>query len=245
MAIPIQSFSKQVSKDAPVVRTGILQSYNGYIAQVAIDGNVLNLPMLDSVSATIPVGSTVVCQVFGASGYVIGSVNTVSRTASTTWTGGFGNPPVPKPSNAGLTFTTFAVKQAATWGTPGTLTSTTVLTQDTESVGAWFYGANAFSSLAGKTIKSLEVYLPALKNTTDAYPLKFNYHTSAARASYSPSFSGTTQTISSSGWVTLSSSFVTGLSSNLSAFGLGISGTPTASISGAAPFGTLRIGWSN
>jgi hypothetical protein len=239
------TLAKTVKKDVPKVKTGVLVSYVGSLATVAIDGQQMTLPMLDSVSSTIAVGSTVVCQVYGNSGFVIGSVNTVSRTASAAWTGGFSNPPVPRPSNRGYGYSNFSpVSRGAYDDTSGLFSAaSSTFTQSSTTGGAWFYGTGAFSSLAGRTVQSIEVYLPPL--TSGAYPLNMAYHTYATRPTGIAGLTSPTAR-SSSGWVALPTAWNTVLQSNLNAFGVGIStGTNTAVISNALPYGTLRIGWSN
>lgn len=231
--------------DVPKLATGVLVSYTGSLATVNIRGQQLTLPMLDSVSSTIAIGSTVLCQVNKNSGFVIGSVNTVSRTTSATWTGGYSNPPVPRPSTQGVYYSNVSPNSVGAYeDLSGTWSATSAqFTQNTTQGGGWFYGATGFSSLTGKTLVSLEVYLPTL--TSGTYPLTVGYHLLATR----PSSAGMSPTggvsRSTSGWVALPSSFVTALSGSLSAFGIGIvPSANTAVISNALPFGTLRIGWS-
>jgi hypothetical protein len=238
--------AKAVKNDTPKVKTGVLVNYNGYLATVAIEGQQLTLPMMDSVSSTVAVGSTVVCQVFGKSGYVIGSLNTVSRTSSGAWTGGISNPPVPKPSTAGYGYSNFSPTNRGAYDDNSGLftTATSVFTQSATTGGAWFYGTGAFSSLAGKTVQSIEVYLPPL--TSGEYPLNVAYHLRATRPTGVAGFSGSPVTRNSSGWVALPTAWNSILQSNLNGFGVGITtNTNTATIANALPFGTLRIGWSN
>jgi hypothetical protein len=260
--LPIARVASTLSKDVTKVKNGTLVYYNGSTAQVQIDGNILTLQVLDSVGTSLPVGTTVVCQVHGMTGYVIGSLGTVTRAASGTWTGSVYNPPVPRPNTFGITYSTFAPTSfgvfESLYGTQltgqnkliqsGSYYVTTALGSGNAAIkSAWFYGANAFTALSGKTIKSVEIYIPNLTNSADSYPLNFQYHTLATTpGSYaSVALTGTTQNVSQGGWVTLSSAFITGLSGSLTAFGVGISGTPQATLTGASPFGTLRIGWSN
>lgn len=239
-----KTFAKAVKKDVPRVKTGVLVSYNGYQATVAIEGQQMTLPVLDSVSTTIAVGSTVVCQVYGNSGFVIGSVNTVSRSASGAWTGGFSNPPVPRPSTKGYGYTNFSWSQVGAYDdSAGTFSAAgSTFTQSLTTGGAWFYGSGAFNSLSGRTIQSIEVYLPPL--SSGAYPLKLSYHlygTRPANGGFPVSVSRST-----SGWVTLPTDWNAILQANLANFGVGITtSTNTAVISNSLPYGTLRIGWSN
>lgn len=241
------SLAKTVKKDVPKVKTGILVSYTGYLATVAIEGQQMTLPMMDSVSPTIAIGSTVVCQVYGNSGFVIGTVNTVSRTASAAWTGGFSNPPVPKPSSKGYGYSNFSWSQVGAYDDNSGLISAagSTFTQSSTTAGAWYYGATAFSSLSQRTIQSIEIYLPALNS--GAYPLYIGYHLNATRPSAgAPIVGGSAVTRSASGWVALPTAWTTIMQSNLSNFGIGLStASNTAVISNALPFGTLRIGWSN
>jgi hypothetical protein len=260
--LPIARMASAVNKDTVKVKNGILVYYSGSTAQVQIDGNVLNLQVLDSVGTSLPVGTTVVCQVHGMTGYVIGSLNTVSRATSGTWTGSVYNPPVPRPNTAGINYTTFAPASFGVYeNLYGTKITSAKLIQSNSyfvtvpNLGSgnaaiksgWFYGSNAFTGLTGKTIKTVEIFIPNLTDSTDAYPLNFQYHTLATAASSFAglTLTGTAQTVSAGGWVSLSTTFVAGLSANLTAFGVGISGTPQATLSGTSPFGTLRIGWSN
>lgn len=233
------------------VKTGILQSYSGTLAQVAIDGNVLNLPMLDTIG-TPAVGSTVVCQVYGSTGYVIGSLNTNSRAASATWPGGYANPPVPNPSVPNASYSTFVPTQAGQYiDASGNNTSVSItggqFSQNgvTADGGSWYYGSSAFISLTGKTILSVDVYLPGLAGGN--YPLNIGWHTSATRPSVGGQALFDFTLRSTSGWVSLPAPFATALSTRLTAFGVGIYGNvasiPFATISAANPYGTLRIGW--
>jgi hypothetical protein len=241
-----KSFAQSLKPSVPRVKTGVLVSYTGSLATVAIEGQQMTLPMLDSVSTTIAVGSTVVCQVYGNSGFIIGSVNTVSRSASGAWTGGFSNPPVPKPSTQGFGYSNFSpIGLGAYDDTSGTFSAaTSSFTQSSTTGGAWFFGASAFSSLSSRTIQSIEVYLPPL--TSGSYPLNVAYHLYATRPGGVAGFSGTPVTRSASGWVALPTTWNSVMQSNLTKFGVGIStSTNTAVISNGLPYGTLRIGWSN
>jgi hypothetical protein len=231
--------------DVPKLATGVLVSYTGSLATVNIRGQQLTLPMLDSVSSSIAVGSTVLCQVNKNSGFVIGSVNTVSRTTSAAWTGGFSNPPVPRPSTQGIYYSNISPNARRGYDDfSGTFSgSPPSFTQNDVSGGAWFYGSTAFSSLSGKTLVSLEVYLPALSSGT--YPLAMAYHLYANPPGGLGGFGSVPVNRSGSGWVSLPSTWVTTLASNLSGFGVGVTtSTNTAVISNALPYGTLRIGWS-
>ena len=254
MGLEISRYAKATTKDHPKIKNGVLISYAGTLAQVSIDGVTLSLQMLDSVSATIPVGTTVVCQVHGMTGYVIGSLATTSRSASGTWAGGYSNPPVPSPATLAsnyLQVTPFGGANGsgnyndstASWAA----LSSGFQQDPVNSIGsAWFYGSTAFASVASKTLISLEVYLPSLSSGN--YPLNFAWHNFATRPSGSPGgFQADRALRYTSGWVTLPTAFVTALGSNLSAFGIGIMGdvgTQQATLSSSAsPYGTLRIGW--
>ena len=236
--------NQRINPETTKVKTGILQSYSGTLAQVNIDGNTLNLPMLDTIG-TPAVGSTVVCQVFGSTGYVIGTLNTNSRSASGFWTGGVNNPPVPNPSIPAASYSTFLPTQNGAWDSGAALWSAGAFAQNNTGPNgaAWFYGAGAFSSLTGKTLISLEVYISGL--LSGAYPLNFTYHTLSVRGTTNSGGldSNATAQRSTSGWVSLPPAFVTALSANLSAFGVGIYGGQAASLNPALPYGTLRIGW--
>jgi hypothetical protein len=241
-----KSLAQSLKPSVPKVKTGVLISYQNSVATVAIDGAQMTLPMLDSVSSSIAVGSTVVCQVYGSSGFVIGSVNTVSRTASAVWTGQIGNPPVPRPSSKGFSYSNFSpITRGAYDDNTGLFTAaTSQFTQSPTTGGAWFYGATAFSSLASRTIQSIEVYLPPL--SSGAYPLNMAYHLHATRPTGVSGFSGTSAERSTAGWVALPTTWNSAMQSNLSNFGVGIStAANSAVISNALPYGTLRIGWSN
>lgn len=237
--------SGQSQKDKVRLVTGTLVSYNGSLATVNVQGQNLTLTMMDSVSSTIAIGSTVVCQVSKGAGFVIGSVNTVSRTQSAVWTGGFSNPPVPRPITTGLSYTNVSPTQigayediSGTWSNGAGAN----MTQSTISAGAWFYGSS-FTSLSGKNLQSLEIYLPPL--ASGSYPLNVGYLLVANRPASTgiPPFNAVAR--STSGWVSLPSSFVTALSGSLNAFAVGLSlSSNTASINPALPYGTLRIGWS-
>jgi hypothetical protein len=207
--------------------------------------------MLDGFTPSA-VGITVICQVFGSTGYVIGSLNTNSRSASATWTGGYNNPPVPNPSVPNATFSTFLPAQAGQYvDATGNNTNVTITGGQfyqngvTADGGSWYYGSTAFSSLTGKTILSVEVYLPGL--TSGTYPLNIGWHTNATRPSLGGNASFDFVTRSTSGWVSLPATFATALSTHLTGFGVGIYGNsvaiPFATISAATPYGTLRIGW--
>jgi hypothetical protein len=238
------ALAKTVKKEGPKVKTGTLVSYSGYLATVSIEGQQMTLPMMDSVSTTIPVGSTVVCQVYGNSGFVIGSVNTVSRTTSAAWTGGFSNPPVPRPSSKGYGYSNFSPTQTGAYDdSAGSFSAAgSTFTQSTTTGGAWFYGSGAFTSLSTRTVQSIEVYLPPL--TSGAYPLNLAYHLYGTRPALGGMNSPTAR--SASGWVTLPTAWNSVLQANLSNFGVGVTtGSNTAVISNALPYGTLRIGWSN
>jgi hypothetical protein len=205
----------------------------------------MTLPMLDSVSATIPVGSTVLCQVYGNSGYVIGSVNTISRTASAVWTGGFNNPPVPKPSTAGFGYSNYSPNARGAYDDNTGLWSTAggTFTQSTTTGGGWFYGLGAFNNLSSRTVESIEVYLPPL--TSGSYPLQVSYHLQATRPTGIGGALLSPTARSTSGWVALPTAWNSILQANLANFGVGISpAANTAVINNALPFGTLRIGWS-
>lgn len=236
----------------PKVKTGVLVSYVGSYATVNIEGSELLLPMLDSVDTAVPVGSTVVCQVFGSSGYVIGSLNNANRAPSGAFTGSYSNAPVPRPSNLGYSYTNFTARQYGTFNTdviPFTVTSTTAtFANGSGNAGFWFYGSNAFSSLIGKNIQSVEVYISPLQVAEDSYPLTFYPHRAATRPSTTFVIGSGTSTASSSGWLTLSNTIVNDFKTNLSAWGVGfsVSGvTQTATLRAPAPYGTLRVGWTN
>jgi hypothetical protein len=208
--------------------------------------------MLDSVDTAIPVGSTVVCQVHGQTGYIIGSLNNTSRTPSGAFSGNYLNAPVPRPSNLGFSYTNFSARQVGTFGIgqlPFTVVSTTALSANgnSEHAGFWFYGANAFSSLYGKTIETVEIFVSPLVLESDSYPVTFFPHYSATRPSTTFALGSPNQNSSNSGWVTLSTSFVNDLKVNLNAWGIGflVSGlNQTANLRPAAPYGTLRVGWT-
>jgi hypothetical protein len=246
--------SKAIKPAGPKIRTGTLVSYVGSYATVNVDGTELLLPMLDSVNTSVPVGSVMVVQVFGGSGYVIGSLNNTDRAPSGAFTGSYLNAPVPKPSNLGFNYTNFSSRQVGTYSVgalPFVLNSTTALSSNanSETAAFWFYGANAFSSLVGKTLQSVEVYVSPLQSANDSYPLSYVSHTSATRPSTTFSYGAAgSQNAFQSGWVTLPSAFVTELASNLNNWGVGfqVNGiNQTASQRASAPYGTIRVGWTN
>lgn len=246
--------SKAIKPAGPKIRTGILVSYVGSYATVNVDGTELLLPMLDSVNTSVPVGSVMVVQVFGGTGYVIGSLNNTDRAPSGAFTGSYANAPVPKPSNFGFSYTNFSPRQVGTYSVgalPYTLNSTSSLSSsgNAETAAFWFYGTNAFSSLVGKTLETVEVYVSPLQNADDRYPLSYVSHTSATRPTTTFSFgSAGSQNSSQSGWVSLPTAFATQLASNLNGWGVGflVNGiNQTASQRASAPYGTLRIGWTN
>jgi hypothetical protein len=250
----VNKLSKSIKPDAPKVRTGTLVSYVGSYATVNIDGAELLLPMLDSVNTSVPVGSIMVVQVFAGTGYVIGSLNNTDRAPSGAFTGSYANAPVPKPSNLGFSYTNFSPRQVGTYSVgviPFVLNSTSSLSSSggSETAAFWFYGTNAFSSLVGKTLQSVEVYVSPLQSANDSYPLSYVSHTSATRPSTTFSYGAAgSQNASQSGWVTLPSGFVTELGSNLNNWGVGfqVNGfTQTASQRASAPYGTIRVGWTN
>lgn len=242
--------AKQLKPAGPKIKTGILVSYTGASATVNIDGSELLLPMLDSISTTAPIGSTVVCSVNGASGYIIGTLNNTSRTASGSYTGSYWNPPVPKPSNLGYSYTNFMPAQVGTFNiqvVPFTVTSTTTLFANGNpgDAGFWFYGTNAFSSLTGKNIQSVEVYMSPLLLDTNTYPLTVISHKAATRPATTFTLGIGSQNSSASGWVNLGSDFVNELKTSLTAWGVGFSSLTTANLRPNTPYGTLRVGWTN
>lgn len=247
-----KALAKAVKPAGPKIKTGILVSYVGAYATVNIEGAELLMPMLDSVDTAVPVGSTVVCQVYGGTGYVIGALGNANRTASGTFTGSYYNPPVPRPSNLGYQYTNFTARQIGTFNTaalPYTVTSTTTLFADntgsTTNTGYWFYGANAFSSLTGKTIQSVEIYVSPFLLDTNTYPMTFISHKAATRPSTTFTQGIGSTNSSMSGWVTLGTDFVNELKTNLSAWGVGFISNTTANLRPSAPYGTLRVGWTN
>lgn len=251
MASKQKALSKAITPSGPKVKTGVLVSYVGSYATVNIDGAELLLPMLDSVDTAVPVGSTVVVSVHGNTGYVIGSLNNQSRTASGAFTGSYANGPVPRPSNLGYQYTNFSARQVGTFNIdalPFTLTSTTAVFADPNgNAGFWFYGTNAFSSLAGKTIQSLEVYISPLLGASDAYPIYMLDHYANTRPTTTFSGGSAYQANSKSGWVTLDNTFLTEFRSNYATgFGVGFrTSTTYATLRASAPYGTLRVGWTN
>lgn len=246
-----KKLAKAVKPASPKIKTGILVSYVGSYATVNIEGSDLLLPMLDSVDTAVPVGSTMVCQVYGSSGYVIGSLNNTSRIASDSHTGSYYNPPVPKPSTLGYNYTNFSARQYGTFNIdilPFTVTSTAQTFADaTGNAGYWFYGTNAFTSLSSKTIQSIEVFLSPIVNSSDSYPIYMLDHSATTRPSTTFTQLRGFQTVSKSGWVTLDSTILADFKANyLSGFGVGFrTGVNQATLKASAPYGTLRVGWTN
>lgn len=245
-----KSLSKAVKPAGPKIKTGILVSYVGSYATVNIEGSDLLLPMLDSVDTAVPVGSTMVCQVFGSTGYVIGSLNNTSRTASGAFTGNYLNAPVPRPSSLGFQYTNFTARQFGTFQTqtiPFTVTSTTQTFADVNgNTGYWFYGTNAFSSLNGRNIQTIEVFLSPMIGANDSYPLFVTDHYAATRPSTTFLQGGGYQSVSRSGWITLDNTILNDFKANFNTgFGVGFYSNTVANLRPAAPYGTLRVGWTN
>lgn len=187
--------ARSLNRDQGQLKTGIVQYYNGTSADVAIEGSVVTLNVLDSV--TLSLGLVVVCSIYGRTGYVIGSLGTTVRAESAYYDGGYGNPNPPDFSTVQTNTTVYSYTDWAQWfgrtgsGTYGWeqdlngggifTTNTGALTASPTSgeAGFYFYGNGAFSELANAiAIQKIELYL----NRTDASAAAWIYsHTYGTR----------------------------------------------------------------
>lgn len=259
MTQAIHKLTKKVSKDIIVMKTGTLISYGGGVATVEIEGGNVTLPMMDSIPATVPLGTAVICAVHGRTGIVIGTLNTTTRTNSDIYVG-VGNPPPPTPSKT--RYTTYSPKATGVWNninhtwsknpskvrqgddyTTKTVNGNKTTTHTGSYTGAWFYGSTSrFLDLETRTIESIEIFIGALATKSDAYPFHFYTHESASIPSSALSLDNGPVSRQASGWVSLPIEYAESLIQN--GGGIAIKGTPNASLLTKTPYGTIRIGWS-
>lgn len=258
----------KIAPPSPTTKTGILTAITGNLGTVNINGSSLTLPMLDHISTTIAIGTTVVVQVTGNSGVIIGSLGTTTRTTATTPNNlAVPNPTPPRPGTNTIYYTTYFPTDALTWnGTSWVQSSSNygngnggfgiatlggnrnVILQDASSTGALFFGANRFGDLTNKNIKSVELYVPRLAYPTNTF--KFYTHLYGSVPAGAPTIANGPSVVTANtvnGWIQLPSSFITPFLTGTA--GIAIAGTPnngytSATIPTTSPNGTLRIGWT-
>lgn len=251
----------KIKPPTPTTKTGILIGITGNLGTVNVNGSTLTLPMLDHISTSIAVGTTVVVQVTGNAGVIIGSLGTTTRTTVGVPNNlTVPNPTPPRPVQNSIYYSTYFPTGASTWdgtqwyqaysnagngtggfGIAGLPQPREAILQDTSKTGLFVYGQGRFGDLSNKTIKSIEIYVPSAGTGSTTY--KFYSHTYAAVPAGAPTISNGPSTVSAvNGWISMPStmfaSFLAGTA------GLAISGAPANSIFTASPYGTIRIGWT-
>lgn len=159
----LNNLSAMLNRDNLTIKTGIVQHYvNGFV-DVAIDGALVNLAVVDSV--TLSLGQTVLCAVNGANGYVIGSLNGTTRAESAWYELGYGNPQAPDYKTLDTYVTDFTPIQVgfydtASYGTKADITGSadpySFTVGGANKYVLWYYGANAFAALTGASISKVE-----------------------------------------------------------------------------------------
>lgn len=238
----MKSLSQAIRSETAVIKTGQVNSFDVYTATVSIDGVLITLKLMDHV--TVSLNRVVVCIVQGDTGFVIGTLDTTTRT--------------PQAANESATPTSSKLVPTVTYGTntytpksvgnwkSGTSTGWTSLdgrVWQTYGVdryqGCWFYGKGRFKSLQGKTITKVQIYVRFIVGTTAT--LQYHIHPSVPAGA--PTTGGTPQTVTGGGWVTLPNSWADVLKSGDGSGGIIAVGTPLAKMKGLPDGGTLKISW--
>lgn len=239
MGFDVKSLSQALKSDTASVKTGSIISFDVYSAVVNVDGQNITMKLLDSVTAAL--NKVVVCIVQGDTGFIIGTLDTTTRTPTASTGDAVSNSnTVPSVSYGTYTYTpnyTYVYN-----GTTGWESAITDLKQGITPYGTLrgfsFYGMNRFSGLKGKTITKVQVYVKIKSGTS----VTLAYHGYGTKPAGSIT-TGSSQVVTSSGWVTVPDSWGTYLAGGTGTGGLAIIGTNVATAKGVPDGLTIKISW--
>jgi hypothetical protein len=264
----INNLASMLSMGNMTLKTGVVQQFVNGTVNVAIEGSVINLPVMDSV--TLSLGQSVVCAVNGANGYVIGSLNGTTRSDSGWYTGGYGNPQPPDYSQEDpyttAVYQVDAVSASAlrnTTYTQSILGAADPYNATNSSVNGswvhWYYGSGAFAPVVGTTVVKVEANLytnrdPASGGNNSASTVwTLNTHLNGVSTTSAPSVTTTGKSGSYNdgtwvGWVDVTSQ-LSSIVSTTASFGIALSTGPAggsnANIWVNPTYGSLRITYIN
>lgn len=239
MAFDVKNLAQAISSNAAYVRTGSIVSNTSNTAVVNIDGQNIEMKLLDSVTTNL--NRTVVCLVQGDTGFIIGTLDTTARTPVAADGSNSSSSNVTTAVQYGTY--TYAPNYAYTYnGTTGWEKSPGNPLQGTTSYGSlkgfYFYGIKRFSGLKGKTITKVQIYVKVLSGSS----VTLAYHGYATKPS-GVIATGGSQVVTKSGWVTVPDSWGTYLAGGTGQGGIAIIGTNVAQAKGAPDGCTIKISW--